>query len=83
MQQLVDFSKAPPEPILPDWQVGGGWEWIGWGGAGGSIVQCAPEREVAMGFVPNFMLPGILGDERGAKIMCEVTRCVDKIEGKA
>lgn len=58
MQHLVDFSKTPPEPYIPEFQKGEGWEWIGWGGAGGSIVQCAPKREVAMGFVPNWMLRG-------------------------
>ncbi|KAI9004481.1 beta-lactamase/transpeptidase-like protein [Hyaloraphidium curvatum] len=82
MQQLMDWSKVPPQPVVKDWQLGEGWEWIGWGGFGGSLVQCAPYREVAFGFVPNWLLPGLLGDERGSKLMAAVADCVDAIEGR-
>lgn len=82
-QVLMDWSQSPPAPYLPDWQIGEGWNWVGWGGAGGSIVCAAPERDVAFAFVPNWMIRGIQGDERGARLMCEVTRCIDRIEGRA
>ncbi|KXS18066.1 beta-lactamase/transpeptidase-like protein [Gonapodya prolifera JEL478] len=59
---------------------GHGWEWVGWFGMGGSCIQWSPEHHVAVGYVPNLMHPGVIGDVRGVNLISAVVACVNRIE---
>ncbi|KAI9026320.1 beta-lactamase/transpeptidase-like protein [Hyaloraphidium curvatum] len=79
--RAVDFSTSPPTAYTPDWALGEGWRWVGWGGAGGSVVIAAPDRDVAVAYVPNLLKKN--KDERAMRITAAVARCVDLLEGKS
>jgi hypothetical protein len=52
-------------------------------GFGGSCHQWDPAHEVAIGYVPNLLHPGLLGDERSLMLTLRLTECVEEMEKKA
>ncbi|KAJ3339748.1 hypothetical protein HDU93_007864 [Gonapodya sp. JEL0774] len=79
-QLLPDMSTMPPINVIPEIGKGEGWEWVGWGGAGGSVISAAPWRNVAVGFTPDLLYPGVTGDMRGVELMAAVCSAIDALE---
>lgn len=46
-------------------------------------MQWDPAHEVAVGYVPLLLHPGLLGDERSLMLTLRVTDCVEELEKKA
>ncbi|KAJ3338911.1 hypothetical protein HDU93_008889 [Gonapodya sp. JEL0774] len=77
---LVYDNNLVPKIFVPENGKGQGWEWVGWFGMGGSCIQWSPEHHVAVGYVPNLMHPGVIGDVRGVNLLSAVVGCVNSIE---
>ncbi|KAI9012245.1 beta-lactamase/transpeptidase-like protein [Hyaloraphidium curvatum] len=81
-QVIIDYSdvkrprikKYPPVPKEKEFT------WYGWFGLGGSHIQCNPDYNVAAGYAPNLLEPGINGDERGRSICVAIAESVLVIE---
>ncbi|KXS20029.1 beta-lactamase/transpeptidase-like protein [Gonapodya prolifera JEL478] len=76
-----DLSKPPKLAFKPHMR-GQGWEWCGWFGYGGSVIQWEPTHNVAVGYVMNLMGSGTAGDARSAELCAEVVRIVNELEKK-
>ncbi|KAI9003327.1 beta-lactamase/transpeptidase-like protein [Hyaloraphidium curvatum] len=60
----VDWVTGRRRTVVPEARRPG-WEWTGWAGTGGSIMQWCAGHEVSIGFLPNYLHLALLGDERG------------------
>ena len=59
--------------------LGGAGGWFGWAGAGGSVLQFNPDRQIAFAYVPTYLAPQ-MRKPRGVKLMRAVEDAVDRIE---
>ncbi|KAI9024661.1 beta-lactamase/transpeptidase-like protein [Hyaloraphidium curvatum] len=68
-QVLFDATVQPPKPLYtPGMGPKPGVSWTGWFGYGGSTLQWDAGRKVGVGYLPNKLRAGVLGDMRSALI---------------
>lgn len=73
-QVVIDYTN-PAKPKIakfPKLSKDKEFLWTGWFGLGGSHIQYNAEHNVASGYAPNLLEPGVNGDARG-KAICEAT----------
>lgn len=83
-QIVIDYTNPlkPRLAKLPKLPTDQEYAWYGWFGMGGSHIQWNGEDEVASGYAPNLMWPGVNGDWRG-KAICDATvEAVRGLKGK-
>ncbi|KXS19709.1 beta-lactamase/transpeptidase-like protein [Gonapodya prolifera JEL478] len=78
----LDPSTNPKARYIPEQYKGPGWQWTGWDGLGGSLIQWDHNRKCAVGYAPNLLKEGGgYNDERAARCTLAFVKCVEALEG--
>ncbi|KXS16106.1 beta-lactamase/transpeptidase-like protein [Gonapodya prolifera JEL478] len=77
----VDWTTVPPTTIIPDEYRGDDWQWCGWDGLGGSLIQWERKRQCAVGYAPTMLgIGGGRNDDRAASCTLAFVNAVTALE---